>query len=44
MKEHIEGTFVHCPDCGRLMIGQKIGNAVYPQPHLCITDNTTEDE
>lgn len=28
-------TFVTCPDCGRLMIGQRHGTDVYPQPHLC---------
>lgn len=27
--------FVHCPDCGRLMLGQVTGGAVYPQPHEC---------
>lgn len=28
-------TFVNCPDCGRLMLGQRHGDDVFPQPHKC---------
>lgn len=29
-------TFVACPECGRLMLGQRAyGGVVYPQPHKC---------
>lgn len=27
--------FVVCPECQRLMIGQRHGSDVYPQPHNC---------
>jgi hypothetical protein len=27
--------FVHCPRCGRLMLGQTVGGVAYPQPHQC---------
>lgn len=28
-------TFVHCPDCGRLMLGQIYAGVTFPQPHVC---------
>lgn len=28
-------TFVICPGCDRLMLGQRLGEAIYPQPHGC---------
>lgn len=33
--------FVTCPQCRRLMLGQRNGADIYPQPHACI--KTTED-
>lgn len=27
--------FVYCPKCRRFMLGQRVGNGIYPQPHEC---------
>lgn len=37
MTEHTErsAVFVTCPGCGQLMLGQRSGQTVYPQPHQC---------
>lgn len=37
MSDH-GATFVACAECGRLMLGQLRGEAVYPQPHQCVED------
>lgn len=28
-------AFVTCPRCDRIMLGQRIGDTEYPQPHDC---------
>lgn len=32
-------TFVRCPECQRLMLGQRVQDLIYPQPHDCPKDH-----